>query len=110
MQRRDFLRFLGLGATSAVASSLLGAELDLERLLWVPKPMIVVPGRCVSMTEIDEVLKRIYLPVVREYLSGGPGTYLNSLLRDVDPIPFVRREPIALLYRGTGTGPIARSQ
>jgi hypothetical protein len=40
MNRRGFLRLLGLGVAGAVAD----AELDLERLLWVPKPMITVPA------------------------------------------------------------------
>ena len=38
--RRDFLRRFGFG----VAGLVVGAELDLERLLWVPKPLITVPA------------------------------------------------------------------
>lgn len=39
VNRRDFLARLGFGA----AGLIVGAELDLERLLWVPKPIISVP-------------------------------------------------------------------
>ena len=38
--RREFLRRLLAGAAGAA----IGAELDLERLLWVPKPIILVPA------------------------------------------------------------------
>jgi hypothetical protein len=36
MKRRDVLRWL--------PAACLGMALDPERLLWVPKPMVVVPG------------------------------------------------------------------
>ena len=38
--RRGFLRALAMALPATVA----GAELDLERLLWVPKAMVTVPG------------------------------------------------------------------
>lgn len=38
--RRDFLRRLLTGA----AGMAIGAELDIDRLLWVPKPIITVPA------------------------------------------------------------------
>lgn len=40
MNRRDFVRRLVAG----LAGTAVATELDLERLLWVPKPMIVVPA------------------------------------------------------------------
>lgn len=38
MDRRGFLRGLALAVAGA------GMDLDIERLLWVPKPMVTVPG------------------------------------------------------------------
>lgn len=40
MNRRDFLFRVLSGAVGMA----LGAELDLDRLLWVPKPIITVPA------------------------------------------------------------------
>ena len=40
MNRRDLLTRLLTGA----AGLAIGAELDIERLLWVPKPIITVPA------------------------------------------------------------------
>lgn len=40
MNRRDFLRRVLSGA----AGLAIGADLDVERLLWVPKPIITVPA------------------------------------------------------------------
>lgn len=39
--RRDFLRRAIAGG---VGLATVGAEFDLERLLWVPKPMVTVPA------------------------------------------------------------------
>ena len=39
LERRSFLRRLGL----AVPSLVVGSEIDLDRLLWVPTPMVTVP-------------------------------------------------------------------
>lgn len=40
MDRRDFIR----RAVAGLAGTAVAAEFDLERLLWVPKPTIVVPS------------------------------------------------------------------
>lgn len=40
MDRRGFLQIFGAG----IARAVVGAELDLERMLWVPKPMVTVPA------------------------------------------------------------------
>ena len=47
MKRRDFLSLLGIG----LAGVTIGAELDLDRLLWIPKPIISVP----DMAAVDAV-------------------------------------------------------
>jgi len=49
MNRRGFLKFL--------LSTPLAATIDYEQLLWVPKPMIVVPGppKLVNLSEIVAV-------------------------------------------------------
>ena len=41
MNRRSFLGALGIGA----AGTIVAADFDWDRLLWRPKPMVVVPGR-----------------------------------------------------------------
>lgn len=45
MNRRDFLARLTGGAVGLVV----GQEIDWERLLWTPKPMIVVPAMPMRM-------------------------------------------------------------
>jgi hypothetical protein len=40
VNRRAFLQLLASGALGAAAT----ASLDVERLLWVPRPIITVPG------------------------------------------------------------------
>lgn len=56
MNRRDFVRRLVAG----LAGTAVAAEMDLERLLWVPKPMIVVPelpGGLHTFASIDWVTR-----------------------------------------------------
>jgi len=60
MNRRDFLKFL---LTTPIA-----ATMDLEKLLWVPKPIIVVPAmpRALTMNQILEAeLNRITPRIMR---------------------------------------------
>ncbi len=58
LDRRTFLRRLILGAPALG----LAADLDWEKLLWVPKPMIVVPPMPVIFTpKYYEVGVPIYL-------------------------------------------------
>ncbi len=51
MRRRDLLRLLL--STPALAL----ADLDVERLLWVPKPMVVVPAMPALLSEREAMLR-----------------------------------------------------
>ena len=60
MDRRSFLRLLSSGTVGAIV----GAELDIEKLLWVPKPMITIPamrmGPAITLEQIiDAELTRL---------------------------------------------------
>lgn len=66
--RRSFLRSL--------LALPLAAELDLEKLLWVPKPMIVVPrlpSRGLNYAEITEIAYRQVMPgIIDAYFRSNP--------------------------------------
>ena len=60
MDRRSFLRLIGMGV--------IGAELDIEKLLWIPKTMIVVPakpeiitGGTITMKMLEDMQKKFLL-------------------------------------------------
>lgn len=67
--RRSFLRFL--------LSTPLAAVVDYEQLLWVPKPIIVVPS--LSIAALNNAMERILPGVVDEFFRNDPYlTYLND--------------------------------
>ena len=69
IDRRSFLRIL-------LASPLV-ATLDVEQLLWVPKPIIVVPAMptrwLIHIEEINRIAMRQIMPVVSDmYFRSDP--------------------------------------
>lgn len=60
LTRRAFLRKLWLGA----AALPIAAELDWERLLWVPKPIITVPGS--MLDEINAIAIAHIMPAIED--------------------------------------------
>lgn len=68
LSRRDLLK--------ALLALPIAASLDVERLLWVPTPQIVVPALPTGpllLEEINETLKRVYLPAIQEmFLQSSP--------------------------------------
>ena len=75
MDRRSFLRLLGSGAVGAA----IGAELDLERLLWVPKPIITVPAMPSTFVTPDWITRELLLGLQRDL-----GWVLHNRSYDVD--------------------------
>jgi hypothetical protein len=77
MDRRSFLRHLLMLP--------IAAQLDVERLLWVPKPLVVVPAmpaisRGISLDEINEVCRQIIMPRVIDDFFRSP-SFLMELSR-----------------------------
>jgi hypothetical protein len=67
VDRRDFLkRLLGTAAGVALASTY-----DLEKLLWVPKPMITVPALNIDQLNAI-VLKEIMPGIVDNFFKSTP--------------------------------------
>jgi hypothetical protein len=66
MDRRTFLRHL--------LALPIAAQLDVERLLWVPKSIITVPALPrISFDEINELCARMIMPVVIDsYFRANP--------------------------------------
>ena len=61
--RRDFLKFL-LAAPIA-------ATVDVEKLLWVPKPIITVPA--ITLDQINAItVKQIMPGIVDSFFKSGP--------------------------------------
>lgn len=61
MNRRDFLRFL--------IAAPIAAELDVEKLLWVPRPIVTVPGlsayplgTLLTLDEINAITHDVVFP------------------------------------------------
>lgn len=66
IDRRSFLR--------ALLATPLALELDVERLLWVPCPIITVPAlRAVTMAEINAITLQSVLPgVIDSFFTNTP--------------------------------------
>lgn len=66
IDRRSFLR--------ALLATPLALELDVERLLWMPRPIITVPAlRAVTMAEINAITLQTILPgVVDNFFKSTP--------------------------------------
>jgi len=68
MDRRSFLR--------AMIAAGVGATLDPEQLLWMPRVMITVPaptvlgGQSLSFAVLDEVMRRTYSPHITRMLAS----------------------------------------
>lgn len=82
--RRAFLRtLLSAGPALAVAD----AEL-IERLLWVPRPMVTVPALRmggVTLAEINAVTMRTIFPrMVEDFFAPSP---LLAYLQSLEPLP-----------------------
>jgi len=68
MDRRAFLRVLGLGA-AAVAVAPLAAELDIERLLWVPgAKRIFLPSVQSNYLLVTDWMMREVLRIIEDNL------------------------------------------
>lgn len=68
MDRRSFLAFLSSAAAALVASS----ELDIERILWVPKPMVSVPDLAIPTLVFHKdafafVTRGLYAGDIKDY-------------------------------------------
>ena len=89
MDRRAFLRALLAGAAGAA----LGAELDIERLLWVPKPIISVPAMPVAADFVfTDWLTQEYLELLKKTLVMAP-TFNPEYLFAADAGPMTIRIP-----------------
>lgn len=66
MARRQFLQWLLRGAAGASVA----VTFDVERLLWVPgqKTVFLPPPPVVSLAHLDDILKAVYLPAIRDLL------------------------------------------
>lgn len=64
--RRDFLRYL--------LATPLAMTLDVEQLLWVPSPRIVVPGlRSVTLEEINRItVETLYPGILETFFAPSP--------------------------------------
>lgn len=88
MNRRDMLRLL-LGSAAA-------AVVDFEKLLWVPKPIVVVPAMPLSLTPAQS--QRLLKEWIRRMDPAGNGAALiamlnqsNEILDDMTWVPDWRR-------------------
>ena len=70
MHRRDLLRLL--------LASPLALTIDVEQLLWVPKPLIIVPRVPISLDAINEIVRREVMPGVYANFFG-PSPLLTAL-------------------------------
>jgi hypothetical protein len=68
VNRRAFLRSL--------LALPIAATFDVEKLLWIPGQMVVVPStyKCIRITldEINAVALRMYLPAIEEFFKSTP--------------------------------------
>jgi hypothetical protein len=80
MTRREMLRLM---LASAAAEAI-----DFEKLLWVPKPIVTVPGGFTAVTfkgapwafdEMCEAMRVVYLPAVREALDRPNVLFFEAL-------------------------------
>lgn len=81
MNRRSFLKMLGLGTTALVA----GAELDLERLLWVPKPMVTVPDMAGAVARGNAFVTPEWLVSEMRRLAEDNYLRASTVYRPYDP-------------------------
>lgn len=73
MNRRDFLRIL---LSSAIAEAV-----DVEQLLWVPKPIVTVPERVIAV-DWGRIDQSWYGIPYHEYL-GSTGTWMGITRSEV---------------------------
>lgn len=83
LARRDFLRRL-LASAPALA---VGMEIDWEKLLWVPKPIITVPGGGLCLDELNAITLKCIMPAVADsFFRNDPLlSYLRN--RSTSPVP-----------------------
>lgn len=78
MNRRSFLRLVSMGVV--------GAELDIEWLLWIPKTMITVPamrmGPGITMSQIIEAELRVVLPHIAKLFEMNDPFY--KMMKQMD--------------------------
>lgn len=87
IDRRSFLRHL--------LALPIAAQLDVEKLLWVPKPIVVVPGG-ISQAALNEITFRILMPgIVDSFFKASP---FLSVLQSKEQIRFHGVEIVESLW------------